>query len=106
VYTSHVAWVHLTVACNCWFAVLKKRKVEHHDDFILGPVSPKEYKHMLTELNGSRTNRVFEFLKVSAPERFGVAKHREATERKLPRLPPPKMTLARPRRRLASEARR
>jgi hypothetical protein len=62
--------------------VLKKRKVEDHDDFILGPVSPKEYKHTLTELNGSRTNRVFEFLKVTAPERFGVAKHREATERK------------------------
>jgi hypothetical protein len=36
--------------------VLKKRKVEDHGDFILGPVSPKEYKEMVAELNGSRTN--------------------------------------------------
>jgi hypothetical protein len=62
--------------------VLKKRKMEDHDDFILGPVSPKEYKETVAELNGSRTNRVFEFFKVAAPERVGFAKHREAAERK------------------------
>jgi hypothetical protein len=62
--------------------VLKKRKVEDHDDFILGPVSPKEYKETVAELNGSRTNRVFEFFKIVAPERVGFAKHREAAERK------------------------
>jgi hypothetical protein len=60
--------------------VLKKRKVEAHGDFILGPVSPKEYKETVAELNGSRTNRVFEFFKVNA--RIGFAKHREAAERK------------------------
>jgi hypothetical protein len=38
------------------FAVLKKRKVEAHGDFILGPMSPKEYKETVAELNGSRTN--------------------------------------------------
>jgi hypothetical protein len=62
--------------------VLKKRKVEAHGDFILGPVSPKEYKETVAELNRSRTNRVFEFFKVNAPERIGFAKHREAAERK------------------------
>jgi hypothetical protein len=62
--------------------VLKKRKVEAHVDFILGPVSPKEYKDTVMELNGSRTNRVFEFFKVNPPERVGFAKHREAAERK------------------------
>jgi hypothetical protein len=62
--------------------VLKKRKVEDHGDFILGPVSPKEYKETVAELNGSRTNRVFEFFKIAAPERVGFAKHREAAERK------------------------
>jgi hypothetical protein len=60
--------------------VLKKRKVEDHGDFILGPMSPKEYKETVAELNGSRTNRVFEFFKVAAPERVGFAKHREAAE--------------------------
>jgi hypothetical protein len=65
-----------------WLAVLKKRKVKDHRDFILGPVSPKEYKEIVAELNGSRTNRVFEFFKVAAPERVGFAKHREAAERK------------------------
>jgi hypothetical protein len=65
-----------------WIAVLKKRKVEDHGDFILGPMSPKEYKKTVAELNGSRTNRVFEFFKVTAPERVGFAKHREAAERK------------------------
>jgi hypothetical protein len=64
------------------FPVLKKRKVEEHDDFILGPISSKEYKDMMVELNGSRTNRVFEFFKVTTPERMGFAKHREAAERK------------------------
>jgi hypothetical protein len=62
--------------------VLKKRKVEAHGDFILGPVSPKEYKDTVVELNGSRTNRVFEFFKINAPERVGFAKHREEAERK------------------------
>jgi hypothetical protein len=62
--------------------VLKKRKVEAHGDFILGPVSPKEYKGTVAELNGSRTNRVFEFFKINPPERVGFAKHREAAERK------------------------
>jgi hypothetical protein len=33
--------------------VLKRRKVEAHGDFILGPVSPKEYKEMAAELNRS-----------------------------------------------------
>jgi hypothetical protein len=63
--------------------VLKKRKVEAHGDFILGPVSPKEYKDTVAELNGPRTNWVFEFFKVNAPERVGFAKHREAGERKV-----------------------
>jgi hypothetical protein len=63
-------------------AVLKNRKVEDHSDFILGPVSLKEYKDTVAELNGSRTNRVFEFFKVTAPERVGFAKHCEAAERK------------------------
>jgi hypothetical protein len=63
--------------------VLKKRKVEAHGDFILGPVSPKEYKDTVAELNGSRTNRVFEFFKINPPERVGFAKHREAAERKV-----------------------
>jgi hypothetical protein len=62
--------------------MLKKRKVEDHGDFILGPVSPKEYKDTMAELNGSRLNRVFEFFKMTAAERVGFAKHREATERK------------------------
>jgi hypothetical protein len=62
--------------------VLKKRKVEAHGDFILGPVSPKEYKDTVAELNGSRTNRVFEFFKVNALERIGFTKHSEAAERK------------------------
>jgi hypothetical protein len=62
--------------------VLKKRKVEAHGDFILGPISPKEYKDTVTELNGSRTNWVFEFFKVNPPERVGFSKHREAAERK------------------------
>jgi hypothetical protein len=62
--------------------VLKKRKMEDHGDFILGPVSSKEYKDMVAELNGSRTNRVFEFFKVTAPERLSFAKHHEAAERK------------------------
>jgi hypothetical protein len=83
------------------FAVLKKRKVEAHRDFILGPVSPKEYKDTVAELNGSRTNRVFEFFKIIPPERVGFAKHREAAERRLPRLRPPKGTSTRRRLRRA-----
>jgi hypothetical protein len=67
--------------------VLKKRKVEAHGDFILGPVSPKEYKDTVAELNGSRTNQVFEFFMINAPERVGFAKHREAAERKAVALP-------------------
>jgi hypothetical protein len=62
--------------------VLKKRKVEAHGDFFLGPVSPKEYKNTVTELNESRTNGVFEFSKINPPERIGFAKHRGAAERK------------------------
>jgi hypothetical protein len=56
--------------------------VEAHGDFILDPVSPKEYKDTVAELNGSQTNRVFEFFKINAPECVGFAKHREAAERK------------------------
>jgi hypothetical protein len=56
--------------------------VEDHGDFILGPVSPKEYKDTVVELKGSRTNHVFEFFKITAPERVSFAKHREADERK------------------------
>jgi hypothetical protein len=63
--------------------VLKKRKVEAHGDFILGPVSPKEYKDTVAELNGSRTNRVFEFFKINPPGRVGFAKHCEAAEKKV-----------------------
>jgi hypothetical protein len=62
--------------------VLKKRKVEAHGDFILGPVSLKEYKDTVAELNGSRTNRLFEFFKINPPERVGFAKHREVAEKK------------------------
>jgi hypothetical protein len=61
---------------------LRRRKVEAHGDFILGPVSPKEYKDTVAELNGSRTNRIFEFFKITPPERAGFAKHREAAEKK------------------------
>jgi hypothetical protein len=56
--------------------------VEAHGDFILGPVSLKEYKDTVAELNGSRTNRIFEFFKIAPPERIGFAKHREAAEKK------------------------
>jgi hypothetical protein len=62
--------------------VLRKRKVEAHGDLILGPVSPKEYKDTVAELNGSRTNGVFEFFKINPPEHVGFAKHREAAEKK------------------------
>jgi hypothetical protein len=62
--------------------VLKKSKVEAHGDFILCPVSLKEYKDTIAELNGSRTNRVFKFFKINPPERVGFAKHCEAAERK------------------------
>jgi hypothetical protein len=74
--------LHVLTTHTLWLAVLKKRKVEDHGDFILGPVSPKEYKETVAELNGSRTNRVFEFFKVAAPEHVGFAKHHEAAERK------------------------
>jgi hypothetical protein len=47
--------LYLTQTSTCCFAELKKRKVEEHGDFILGPVSPKEYKDTVAELNGSRT---------------------------------------------------
>jgi hypothetical protein len=62
---------------------LTRRKVEAHGDFIFGPVSPKEYKDTVAELNGSRTNRIFEFFKITPPERVGFAKHREAAEKKV-----------------------
>jgi hypothetical protein len=39
-------------------------------------------QNTVAELNGSRTNRVFEFFKINPPERFGFARHREAAERK------------------------
>jgi hypothetical protein len=74
--------LHVLTTHTFRLAVLKKRKVEEHGDFILGPVSPKEYKETVAELNGSRTNRVFEFFKIVAPERVGFAKHHEAAERK------------------------
>jgi hypothetical protein len=74
--------LHVLTTHTFWLAVLNKRKVEDHGDFILCLVSPKEYKETVVELNGSRTNRVFEFFKVTAPERVGFAKHREAAERK------------------------
>jgi hypothetical protein len=63
--------------------LLRRRKVEAHGDFFLGPVSPKEYKDTAAELNGSKTNRVFEFFKITPPERVGFAKHREAAEKKV-----------------------
>jgi hypothetical protein len=62
--------------------VLKKRKVEDHSDFILGPVSLKEYKDTVAELNGCRTNHVFKFFKIIAPECLGFARHRGVAERK------------------------
>jgi hypothetical protein len=48
--------LHVLTTHTFWLAVLKKRKVEDHDNFILGPVSLKEYKETVAELNGSRTN--------------------------------------------------
>jgi hypothetical protein len=72
----------MTTAYAHCLAVLTKRKVEDHADFILGPMSPKEFKDTVAELNGSRTNRVFEFFKVTAPRCVGFAKHHEAAERK------------------------
>jgi hypothetical protein len=72
----------LLTALDYFPAVLRKRKVEAHGDFILGPVLPKEYKDTVAELNGSRINRVFEFFKINPPERVGFAKHREAAEKK------------------------
>jgi hypothetical protein len=45
-------------------------------------VSSKVYKETVAELNESRTNRVFKFFKITAPERVGFAKHREAAKRK------------------------
>jgi hypothetical protein len=56
--------------------------VEEHGNFILVPVSPKEYKDTMTELHRSRTNRVFEFFKIVPPKRVGFAKHCDAAERK------------------------
>jgi hypothetical protein len=83
-YSPFSAYPKLHVLTNhtFWLAVLKKRKVEDHGDFILGHVSPKEYKETVAELNGSRTNRVFEFFKIAAPEHVGFTKHREAADRK------------------------
>jgi hypothetical protein len=56
------------------FSVLKKRKVEKHGDFILDPISPKEYKDMMVELNGSPTNHMFGFFKIVSLERVGFSK--------------------------------
>jgi hypothetical protein len=73
----------LVTSIPVWlFSVLKKRKVEEHGDFIQGPISLKEYKDTMAKLNGSRTNRVFEFFKITTLERVGFAKHHEAAERK------------------------
>jgi hypothetical protein len=80
-FTIHLK-LHVLTTHTFRLAVLKKRKVEDHGDFILGLVSLKEYKETVAELNGSRTNRVFEFFKIVTPERVGFAKHREAAERK------------------------
>jgi hypothetical protein len=77
----------VTTTDACCLTVLKKRKVEDHADFILSPVSPKKYEDTVAELNGSRTNQVFEFFKVITPEHVGFAKHREAAERKASVLP-------------------
>jgi hypothetical protein len=90
------------------FAVLKKRKVEEHGDFILSPVSPMEYKDTMAELNGSRTNRVFEFFKVTAPSvwaSLSIARRQRGkpshsllsalTRRKLPHLRTPAACLRR-----------
>jgi hypothetical protein len=60
--------------------VLKKRKVEAHGDFILGPVLPKEYKDTVAELNRSQTNRVFEFFQINPLNASDSL--REATEKK------------------------
>jgi hypothetical protein len=72
----HVLSKHSADELGHFPAVLRRRKVEAHGDFILGPVSPKEYKDTVAELNGSRTNRVFEFFKIAPP------KHRKAAEKK------------------------
>jgi hypothetical protein len=77
------------------FAVLRKRKVEAHGDFILGPVSPKEYKDIVAELNGSRTNRVFEFFKITPLNASGLPSIMRQPRRRLRRLLPPKRTLRR-----------
>jgi hypothetical protein len=74
--------LRVMTAHACPLTVLKKRMVDDNSDFIPGPVSPKEYKDTVAELNGSCTNRVFEFFKVTTSERISFAKHREAAERK------------------------
>jgi hypothetical protein len=100
----HVAWVHLTAASICLCVVLKKRKVEDHDDFILGPVSPKEYKDTMAKLNGSQMNRVFEFFKVTGPSASASLSIARRPRGKLLRLPPLRLTLPRPQRLLAPAA--
>jgi hypothetical protein len=75
--------------------VLKKRKVEAHGDFILSPVSPKEYKDTVVELNGSRMNRVFEFFKINPLNASDLLNIVRQPRRKLRRLLPPKRTLRR-----------
>jgi hypothetical protein len=75
--------------------VLKKRKVEAHRDFILDPVSPKEYKDTNAELNGSRTNRVFEFFKINPLNSSDLPNIERQPRRKLSHLLPPKRTLRR-----------
>jgi hypothetical protein len=69
--------------------------VEAHGDFILGPVSPKEYKDTVAELNESRTNRVFEFFKITTLNASGLPSIARQPRRKLRRLLPPKRTLRR-----------
>ena len=56
--------------------MLKKCKVEFHGNFILGVVSPLEYKQLVKQLGSSRKNRVYEFFKFKAPERVGFTKQK------------------------------
>jgi hypothetical protein len=81
--------------------VLKKRKVEAHGDFILSSVSPKEYKDTVAELNGSRTNRVFEFFNINPLNASDFLNIVRQPKRKLRRLLPPKRALRRRRPRRA-----
>jgi hypothetical protein len=78
---------------------MRKKKVEDHGDFILGSVSPKEYKDTVAELNGSQMNRVFEFFK-NASTLPSIARRPRG---KVQRSPPSKRMWVRLRHRHASE---